>query len=154
MIARGKCLIFYNTCGTLLFKERSKIERAMNKLYKYLAHNERASFTVCHWRRRSSLTDTCINILHITKEHHLLFVIGGGRSSLTDMTATCNGCGRSFTRKSNLQRHQNESCRGSQPSNEELKNSHIPDTVSAVINDGIELAPTVVKKRRLEQPAA
>ena len=81
--------------------------------------------------------------MHIAQEHHLVFVIGGGRSSLTDMAAICNRCGTSFTRKSNLRRHQNESCKG----------SPISDTVSAVINDGIELAPTVVKKRKVEQPA-
>ena len=68
------------------------------------------------------------------------------------MTALCNRCGTSFTRKNNLRRHQNESCKGSHPE-EELKNSPLSDTVSAVINDGIELAPTAVKKRKLEQPA-
>ena len=68
------------------------------------------------------------------------------------MTALCNRCGTSFTRKNNLRRHQNESCKGSHPE-EELKNSLLSDTVSAVINDGIELAPTAVKKRKLEQPA-
>ena len=69
------------------------------------------------------------------------------------MAAICNRCGTSFTRKSNLRRHQNKSCKGSHPSDEELKNSPVSDTVSAVINDGIELAPTVVKKRKVEQPA-
>ena len=87
--------------------------------------------------------------MHIAQEHHLVIVIGGGRSSLTDMAAICNRCGTSFTRKSNLRRHQNESCKGSHPE-EELNNSPLSDTVSAVINDGIELAPTVVKKRELE----
>ena len=82
-----------------------------------------------------------------------MFGIRGGRSSLTDMAAICNRCGTSFTRKFNLQRHQNESCKGSPP--EELKMvSPTSDAVSSIINDGIELAPTVVKKRKLEQPAA
>ena len=59
MIVSGKYLIFYNTCGTLLFKERSKsvtiysmIERAKNELHKYLAHSARESFSVCHRRRK------------------------------------------------------------------------------------------------------
>ena len=56
MIARGKCLIFYDTCGAHLFKERSKsvtiyrlIERAKNK---YLAQSARKPFSVYHRRRK------------------------------------------------------------------------------------------------------
>ena len=69
--------------------------------------------------------------------------------------AICNRCGTPFTRKSNLRRHQNESCKGSPPKEEEIKKISPPpvsDIISAVINDGIELAPTVSKKRKLEQP--
>jgi hypothetical protein len=73
------------------------------------------------------------------------------------MAAICNRCGMPFTRKSNLRRHQNESCKGSPPAEEEITKISPPtasDVISAVINDGIELAPTVTKKRKLEQPVA
>ena len=69
------------------------------------------------------------------------------------MAVICNRCGTSFTRKYNLQRHQNESCKGSPPE-EEFKMSPVSDIVSKIITDGIELAPTVTKKRRLETSIA
>ena len=67
-------------------------------------------------------------------EHHLTFGIRGVRSSLADM-AMCNTCGATFTRKSNMRRHQNGRCKGR------------PD-LEDVINNGFELAPT--KKRKLD----
>ena len=64
------------------------------------------------------------------------------------MAVICNSCGSRFTRNYNLKRHQNKSCKGS-PQEEVMKPFHISDTVNAVINDGIQLAPSVTKKRRL-----
>ena len=58
------------------------------------------------------------------------------------MVITCNRCAKTFTCKSNLRRHQNESCKGS-PEAFPLVGD---DTVNAV---DIELAPTAVKRRKV-----
>ena len=55
------------------------------------------------------------------------------------MAITCNHCTKTFTCKSNLRRHQNESCKGS------------PEASPLVGDDAvdIELAPIAVKRRNV-----
>ena len=73
-----------------------------------------------------------------------MFDLAGVRSSLTEM-ATCNRCGATFTWKTNLRRHQKDRCKASW-------SPTITDTANAVVNNEIELAPTAVKKRKLNLP--
>ena len=69
--------------------------------------------------------------------------------------ASCYQCGKLFTRQRNLRRHQISACKGSPEKNEVSleKNEVSPlvDDVNALLNDGIELAPTAVKRRKLQR---
>ena len=71
--------------------------------------------------------------------------------------ATCNQCGKLFTRQRNLRRHQISACKGSSEKNEASleKNEVTPlvddNEVNALLNQGIELTPTAVKRRKLQR---
>ena len=68
--------------------------------------------------------------------------------------ATCYQCCKSFTRQRNLRRHQISSCKGSpEKSRASLEVSPCvdDDRVNNLLNDGIELAPTAAKKRKLQR---
>ena len=89
----------------------------------------------------------------MSSDHHSTFALGGVRSSLIEM-ATCYQCGKSFTRQRNLRRHQISACKGSpEKSRASLELSPCDDRVNTLLNDGIELAPTAAKKRKLQRPA-
>ena len=74
--------------------------------------------------------------------------------------ATCYQCGKLFTRQRNLRRHQISACKGSPEKNEASleRNEVLPpvgdNVVNALLNEGIELAPTAVKRRKLQRSLA
>ena len=68
--------------------------------------------------------------------------------------ATCYQCGKSFTRQRNLRRHQISACKGSLEKNKASLKVYPrvdDDRVNTLLNDGIELAPTAAKKRKLQR---
>ena len=74
--------------------------------------------------------------------------------------ASCYQCGKLFTRQRNLRRHQISACKGSPEKNEASleRNEVLPpvgdNVVNALLNEGIELAPTAVKRRKLQRSLA
>ena len=66
--------------------------------------------------------------------------------------ATCYQCGKLFTRQRNLRRHQISACKGSSERNKaSLEASPLVGDADALLNKGIELAPTAAKKRKLQR---